>query len=131
MMEKYLIPIVLLFLLAVLQLFTSCRQSEKNIQDHASLALYQQTCELTEAYLDSVSSAPDSLQLMLITDRFESRMERLNMDVAPETDYRLSEDQNDTIARLIEKLILAKEARLKYFLRHTSEHTDSVGKEPD
>ena len=75
--------------------------------------LYHTTCNVAQAYIDSIQSAKDSTQVHKLMENFEQRIEEINTNVKPDTDYGLTEGENDTIALLLDRISEVRSARLK------------------
>lgn len=93
----------------------ACSREEKKVDQHETSGLYIKMCNLTRSYTDSIMAAKDSTQLTQLLDRYELRVDALNFEVSPDTDYQLSEGQNDTIVMLMQKLQEARDSRLHSF----------------
>lgn len=100
-------------MLGILSLSWSCG-GEKSVDEHAEASgLYKRTCMLTRQYIDSIKSAKDTVTLNALLERYEEMLDRMNFEVEPDTDYQLSEGENDTISMLMDQLAKAREERLK------------------
>lgn len=86
-----------LSLSAALLLLTACGGEKTAPEVDDSEHLYASTLELINTYSDSISAASDSTEVYRLFAAFNSRLDSLNNSVAPNTDLKLSENQNDTI----------------------------------
>lgn len=77
-----------------------CGKSDDNSARLEAEALYRNVVNLTRKYTDSLRQAKDSTMVNGLMLRYEAAIARLNMDAPPETDFNLTEDQNDTIHAL-------------------------------
>lgn len=103
---RYLIPAIAILLAA------SCSSNSEEKSEQEVRKLFEQTCKLTKLYTDSIKSANDTTAVEALMTRFDERMTDLNFSVTADTDLKLTEGQNDTIASLIAKLRSVYNARL-------------------
>lgn len=88
--------------------------------------LYQELSELVKNYTDSLRSAPDSAAAAAIANRFEARLAKVNYNYPPETDFKMTEEQNDSLFA-----ILGRFAELRNRLEKTHLTIDTVKAEPE
>lgn len=91
----------------------ACKSESKDVKADAASGLYERTCRLTRVYIDSIKNAKDTTQVADLLERYELTLDKINFEVTPDTDYNLTEGQNDTIEMLMQKLSAAREARLR------------------
>ena len=91
----------------------SCGNEKKEDAHAEASGLYQRTCKLTRQYIDSIRSAKDTTELNQLLERYEAMLDRLNFEVPADTDYNLTEGENDTISQLMLQLSRARIERLK------------------
>ena len=91
----------------------SCNMGNGNQDDGQAAILYDKSVRLITAYTDSMSRAADTIAIQQLSERFEQQLDRLNNNVPAETDLRMSEGQNDTLAYLVEKWIQTRDKSLK------------------
>lgn len=91
----------------------SCKSDKNESERNAAVELYSLTCEVANSYIDSLSNAKDSIEVNRLFEAFDARIDEINMSVRPDTDYELSEDENDTIAQLLDRISEVRSERLK------------------
>lgn len=106
--------------------FSACGKSVDENRSQDEDKLFESTCRLTKQYIDSLEHAPDSAALNAIMARFDNQLTSLNFSVRAETDYRLTEGRNDTIASLLDSLRRIYDERL-----HNLAHIGDVEAETD
>lgn len=110
-------------------MMSSCIKEKVNFAHQESLKLYEKMCNLTQSYIDSIEAAKDSTQINSLIDRYEASVDKLNYEVTPDTDYLLTEGQNDTILLLMLRLSDIRDERLHSFRNGGSQNsaeTDSL-----
>lgn len=125
MKRKFIIflPLCLVFLTYAL---FSCRQEKSNVERTQARLLYERTCKEAALYIDSMRNAKDSTMVSALLDRFEERLVKINYDAVPDTDYALSEGENDTIKMALDSLLAMRVRRLKELGERKPEPTDSI-----
>lgn len=101
---------IIMFLLLIMA--GACRHEERNIGREQAVSLYSKICSTTIKYTDSIRNAGDSATVDALRDRFEERLVEINYSVAPDTDYSLSEGENDTIKMRLDSLVAMHARRL-------------------
>lgn len=99
-------------LITTLLILAACSSNNDEKGDEEARSLYTGTCRLAKIYTDSIRRAPDSTKAIALMERFDERLTELNFNHAPDTDLRLSEGENDTLALLLRRLRASYEARL-------------------
>lgn len=116
-MKKTLIIPVFLIILA------SCGRNAETIGEAERDSLYHDICALTRTYADSMAHATDTATVEALTARYEARLQAINMHYPPSADRAMTEDLNDTIYQLTQRLI---ENRRKALAPRDSLATDSI-----
>ncbi len=98
----------------------ACQQKKDEEKLSDAEILYNKTCSLTRLYIDSIKNAKDTLALHQMLDRYEERIDELNMSVKADSDLDLTEGQNDTIMQLLDKLAIARMDRMKELASYSS-----------
>ncbi len=104
----------------------SCRDEERNNEREQAVTLYQRTCRAASIYTDSLSKAKDSTEVTDLFNRFEERLVEINYSVLPDTDYGLSEGENDTIKMMLDTLLAVHDLRLRQLGEKKQEPIDSI-----
>lgn len=117
------LPIALIFLLLA---SVGCRQEEKNVERDQAVLLYNRICSAALVYTDSISKAQDSTSVDSLRDRFEERLVEINYAAIPDTDYSLSEGENDTIKMRLDSLVAMHARRLRELGERKTLPVDSI-----
>ncbi len=104
----------------------ACKREKQDTTHEEASRLYSGICSATRLYTDSILAASDTTQVNLLIEHFEERLEAINYDALPDTDYNLSEGQNDTIFQLLSALTEARVKRLKELGVHNPAPLDSI-----
>lgn len=112
--------------------FVSCAREQEEQSREESIKLYRSISSLAETYIDSLENAKDTLALNSLMERFENRLDDINYAVIPDTDYSLSEDENDTIFMLLTQVMAARRTRMEELLsRRLQIVEDSLSQDDD
>lgn len=60
-----------------------------------------------------MTAAKDSMSVGELSERFEARMAKINSSYPPETDFSMTEQENDTLKVLLEKYAAVRDSRLE------------------
>lgn len=105
--------------MGILSLAVGSCSGDKSDNNHQEAAkLYTKICNLTALYVDSISQAPDSASVHALLERFEERLDGVNYEVLPDTDYALNEAENDTISMMLDSLGRTRARRLLKLANH-------------
>lgn len=88
--------------------------------------LYKRICSTTVLYIDSIKTAKDSTAVESLFERFEERLVKINYESIPDTDYSISEDQNDTIYIHLDSIRRVRLHKLEDLGRKHIERQDSL-----
>lgn len=138
MTSRHSICSVILTASVSLSLIGCARKPNKNSHIHAA-QLFEKSLVLLRAYTDSLSIAKDSAHVESLARAYESKINAINFEFPPETDLRLTQEENDSLIKLTDRLVATRRDRLKYFaspkndsipLSHTSNAKDSIAPPP-
>ena len=127
--------ILLLALPALIAVIASggCRRDNKDT-DHAMAAqLFGKSVSLINLYTDSMRTARDSAALKRMTNDFDERLAKINFQFPADTDIHLTEQENDSLIKLLDTLVAVRKDREKYIdvkLRKDSIAHDSLTNKP-
>ncbi len=103
---------VLTFLVSV-SVMTSCGKTSENNLDKEARDLFENSVRLIKSYSDSLKTARDTARIDELASRFDNRMTALNFKYPADTDLSLSEEENDSLIRLITGIAELKKKRLE------------------
>lgn len=105
--------------------FAACSGGSDKRDRTKARDMFFEISALTEKYTDRVASARDSAEWAYLCVQFEDSLEKINFSYPADTDLLLSEGQNDTITRLTQAYITARDERISAIL-HPALPADSV-----
>ena len=104
--------VLFIVIIACEVIFTCCMNNERKDSKGEEDRLYAETLALIRQYSDSLEVSKDTAAIKNLMIHFQDRLDRLNNKVAPETDMRMSEGQNDTLAQMLIDLLRLRDERL-------------------
>lgn len=104
---------ICLFILS--NIMSGCSREKKQDTHIVASQLFHESMTLLKEYTDSLKIARDSAHVELLDRAFDSKINALNFDYLPETDLYLTEEENDSLIKMAEQLIIARKSRLKSF----------------
>lgn len=90
-----------------------CIRGREENREREAESLFNDVRELVISYTDSMAAAKDSVSVAELSERFEERITKINMGYPPETDFSMTEQENDTLKVLLEKYAAARDSRLE------------------
>ena len=115
----------------VLFLSGACGRNDKNKNFDVAHQLFEKCTRITEAYIDSISNAPDSAVVHRMSDHFDEHMATVNYQFPANTDLLLSEEENDSLIRMHKRLTRVRMNKLEALGKSESDSvapTDSAMK---
>lgn len=109
----------------ILGLLSCSKNQDNTMREHADL-LYRRICSTSVAYMDSIKTAKDSMAVESLYERFEERLVKINYESIPDTDYAISEDQNDTIYIYLDSIRRVRIHKLEDLGRKYTELPDTL-----
>lgn len=118
-MKRLPLYVMLLIILA------ACTEKKTDPARIAARSLYQKSESILSKYTDSVKNARDSSSLLGIMDRLDLALTECEFTYPPETDLKMSEGENDTLANLAMRISFLRDSLL-YVYAHPVVPTDSI-----
>ncbi len=103
----------------------SCAKKKENILRGEARELYIESQRITNLYLDSMSKAKDSTNLLGLCKRYDEAITSLNYEHKAGADYEISEGENDTLTNLNDRFVTLRDSLL-YSYAHNSIKPDSL-----
>lgn len=100
-------------LLTAIIVLTGCQEKHTTPQEDAAPSLYTGVVRTLKTYADSISKANDSLAVKRITEKLSEDLTSVNFNQPANTDWSLTEDENDTIYALTTRFLSLCESKLK------------------
>lgn len=103
-----------IFIMLIFSLFflNACKKKEISEKVDESQSLFQQSVNLIIEITNQYKESKDSLAIDSLNRLFEKRITDINFSVPPETDYKLTEQDNDSLYKLIQSMKEIKDKRL-------------------
>lgn len=99
----------------ILLSFYSCQKHENKDNSEEARELFNKSAFLINEFTDKIASAQDSLTVDSLQQLFEKRIVDLNFSFSPETDYKLTEEENDSIFYLMSRMKNITHLKLEEF----------------
>lgn len=96
-------------------LLSGCNREQTNVSHEAAAQLYTESIKLLAAYIDSLKNAGDSAQVESLDRTFDSKINAVNFAFPPDTDLRLTEEENDSLIKMAVRMVRIRKERLHYF----------------
>ena len=95
--------ILTIFLIAF-GILCSCRKQETKDNDEMARNLFTNSSLLLKDFSEKINNANDSTEVDSLWQELEHKLVEINFSVPPETDLKLTEEENDSIYKLMEDL---------------------------
>ena len=116
-----------LFLISgLVSLSFSCGEKKETREDNSSELLFEKSVALIKDYNGRIKGASDSLTVDSLTETFEKQLTDLNFSVPPQTDMKLTEQQNDSLATLLFQLEDIRKEKLRSLSKRNIQEADSI-----
>ena len=102
----------ILFLLSLV-IFLSCKKKLETNGNEEARKLYEKSIELIQDYTNRLENLNDLASIDSISNLFEKKLVDLNFKFPPNTDLRLSEQENDSLYCLLHNYRNLKEKKIK------------------
>ncbi len=118
----------LIILSTVALTISGCKEKDDQSSHLAADQLFEKSLVLLNAYTDSLKTARDSTHVESLARAYESKINAVNFEFPPETDLKLSQEENDSLIKMTDRLVAARIERLRYFSSPPQDSipTDSV-----
>ena len=105
-----------------------CKEKKDENSNIAADKLFEKSLLLLTAYTDSLKTARDSAHVESLARAFESKINAVNFEFPPDTDLKLSKEENDSLIKMTDRLVDARISRLKWFATPSQDSvpTDSL-----
>lgn len=108
---------------------TSCVKESDNNDREKALELYTKSMTIINIYTDSMRRAPDSITANGLLIRLDDALSHLNYEFDDETDRKISEGENDTLAAATMRFVALRDSIL-YRLAHKNA-ADSISSDAE
>ena len=90
-------------------LITGCHKKTAKINYEEANKLFDETVDLISNHIQQMDEVNDSVMYYKIIDDFDEKITKINYRHPPETDYLLSEEENDSLQKLMTKYLVSQE----------------------
>ena len=90
----------------------SCERNKNIDEGQDGRELFSRSAELYQEYGILISNSKDSLSIDSLMEKLEKTITDINFSVPPDTDLKLTEQENDSLFKLMESLIQIKKEKL-------------------
>ena len=115
-----------IFWILALLLSPACVNKEGNSNEEEARFLFNESAELIIDITKKFNLASDSLSIDSINKIYEKSITEINFSVPSETDLKLTEQENDSLFKLIS---LMKETKCNKLLQLSFNNSDSINKD--
>lgn len=102
----------ILFLLSFLFLI-SCTKNEDKIKNEEARDLFRESAETIKEFTELISYAVKIDEIDSIQFIFEKKITDINFSFSPETDLKLTEQENDSLFKLLEEMKNVTQRKMK------------------
>ena len=99
----------------------SCKKTGKIDEGEEARELFKESSSLLIKVIDQIKLANDSLTIDSLQNFFEKKLVEINFSFPPQTDLKLTEEENDSIFKLMQKLKIESSYKLVEFSSHISD----------
>lgn len=92
-----------------------CNKNHKTETGEEARILFSKSADLIKEYQQKLLQAKDSASLDSLSEQFEKKIIDINFSVSPETDLKLTEQENDSLYNLLSVIQNIKSNKLLEF----------------
>ncbi|MCH5227508.1 MAG: hypothetical protein J1F16_06825 [Muribaculaceae bacterium] len=100
------------FFLPLFIIITSCGKKEDTTGSEDARQLFTLSAINILEFTERISNSKDSSEIDSLTQLFEKTITDINFSVPPETDLKLTEQENDSLFKLLKQMRSETQARL-------------------
>ena len=94
-------------------LLMGCQKKVQNSDNEEKDRLYSSSILLIEEFSNKIKNIKDSLELDSLIENFDKKITDINFKFPPMTDLKMTEEENDSIILLMNKMVELKNQKLK------------------
>lgn len=103
----------ILLVLTLFLVMMACQQKRETDNGVDATQLFNQSAELMIEMTNQIRNATDSSMIDSLSKLYEKRVIDINFSFPPQTDLKLSEQDNDSLFKLANQLLETKSLKLK------------------
>ncbi len=105
---------------------TGCSKNNRGIDRKTQRDLFNQSISLLEKNIHTIINTTDSAKLDSVYNLYEEELTALNLKFPPETDFKMTESENDTLITLITRINHLRDSLLKSFATKSIAQPDTT-----
>lgn len=98
-------------LLSLPLIAASCSGGGDDGSHDAASRLFAKSEHLLRTYIDSIENARDSATLQSVVHNFDGRITAVNYEFPPDTDLKMTEEENDSLIKLYQRMERVRQHR--------------------
>ena len=99
----------------MLAFLSACKKKEDITQYDEARYLFDESTKLIQTVTADIAVATDSISIDSLSKVFEKKIVEINFSYPPQTDLKLTEQENDSIYKLMQTMLALKEEKLSSF----------------
>ena len=100
------------FIFVTLLIFSSCKEKEDTNHSDEARELFSLSAELIQSISREIAVASDSSSVDSLSKVFEKKITDINFMVPPQTDLKLTEQENDSLFKLMKLMKTISQEKL-------------------
>lgn len=113
------------FFAGLLFLLFSCKNKEIDAREEAAGELFVKSAETLIDITEKINESKDSVEIDSLLTVYEKKITQINFACPPDTDLKLTEQDNDSLFHLIQILQETKQIKLKSFSINEKDTTNT------
>ena len=113
---------------SLLLLICACSNSDSSKNNIEARELFQKSTELINQYSDKIGLASTPYAVDSLLEHFDKDISDLNFAFPPQTDLSLTEQENDSLIKLLDRMQFIKKNRLQDFYNETDSMINDLPK---
>lgn len=94
---------------------SSCEKKAHQFVNQSSVQLFNESASLINEYITKIQVSKDTAELDSLLDLFDKKLIDINFSYPPDTDLKMSEQDNDSLYRLLKELRQQRDRKLQVF----------------
>ena len=107
--------VIRVLLVSLVLLGLSCSTNKESDNNEEARLLFHRSAQLIKETTHNMKIAADSASIDSLSRLYEKKITEINFSFAPETDFKLTEQENDSLFKLIGSMKTVKYNKLKEF----------------
>lgn len=101
----------------------ACKRNDSIDKSEDAQLLFERSADLLNNTIREIEAAKDSSQIDSLKQIYEKQIIEINFSVPPQTDFLLTEEENDSIYRLLQKLDETVQLKYNNFSKNVNDTT--------